>query len=138
MGKLQGFRRLYKQDFDQQYGDLIDGLSPALNTGVEVLYQALNKNLDLANNIRCTVRDVSVIVNASGVPKSITSIALDVKNAPVIGCQVISAQNVTNSSTFPTGQPFISFSQKSDVLIINNVTGLQADNQYTLKIICWN
>jgi len=138
MPKIPGFRRLYKQDFKPEYGDLIDGLSPALNTGVEVLYQALNKGLDLVNNFKCTVKDITVTVNSAGVPKSIASLSLDVKNSTVIGCQVISAQNNTDSTVFPTGQPFISFSQKSDVLIINHISGLQADNQYTLKIICWN
>lgn len=138
MSKIPGFRRLYKQDFKPEYGDLIDGLSPALNTGVETLYQALNKNLDLTYNVKCTVKDVTITVNSSGVPKGTASLQLDVKNTSVIGCQVISAQNVTDSTVFPTGQPFISFSQKNDVLIINHVTGLQADNQYTLKIICWN
>ena len=136
--KAPGFRRLFKQDFKEDYGDLIDGLSPAINTGIETLYQVVNKNIDLTYNIQCTVKDVNVEVDSTGKPKSTTSFALDVANTPVKGCQVIQAENLTNSATYPTSQPFISFTQNNNNLILNNVTGLQANQKYRLRVVAWN
>lgn len=138
MGKIGGFRRLFRQDFKEEYGDLIDGLSPAINTGIETLYNVFNKNVDLSNNIQCTVKDVTVEVDSSGTPKVTTSFALDVLNTPVKGTTVILANNLTNTSTYPTSQPFVSFSQNANNLIINNVSGLQANQKYTLRVIAWN
>lgn len=138
MSRLPGYRRLYKQDFEQQYAGLIDSLSPTINTGVEALYNVLNRNVDLVNNIRCTVKEVVLTVDANGFPITSSGFAVDVKDSKIIGCMVIRADNITNPATYPISQPFITFTQNANNVVINNVSGLQANNSYRLQIVGWN
>lgn len=138
MPKLPNQRRVYTQDFSSEYQDLIQKLSESLNINLEVLYDALNKKVTLSDNIACTVRTIEIEVDGNGIPTSNISLALDNKQ-PILGTQVLSAINLTNSGTYPTGQPFISYSLNSQGrLVINHISGLQANNKYRLNLIVWN
>lgn len=134
--KLPSFRRLFSSDFPAQFKQLIDTLSVSLNNGIEVLYEALNNQITLRDNISCTVKDITLAVNANGVPTQNSSIKLNTTNK-VEGCVVISAINQTNSATYPSSGVFISFTQNSNTLIINNIAGLQPGQQYTLRVVAF-
>jgi len=108
-----------------------------LNNGIEVLYNALNKEITLRDNIKCTVRDITVVVDANGTPRQNSTFLLDTSGR-VEGCIVISALNVTNSSVYPTGGIFLSFTQNTTSVIINNITGLQPNQSYSLRIVAFN
>jgi hypothetical protein len=58
-------------------------------------------------------------------------------NGQVTGLTVIMANNITNSTTYPTGMPFISYTVSGKTVIFNNITGLQANNKYTLRVIAF-
>lgn len=134
--KLQSFRRLFKQDFEEQYQKLVDQLSGSLNYGIETLYEALNKNVSLKDNVRCTVKDISVKVDANGNPSESTTFTLDIQGQ-VIGTQVIYAINTTNSSIYPSGGIFVSYAQTTTGILINNITGLPANQTFTLRIVAY-
>lgn len=135
--KLSSFKRLDKADFDEQYKDLIDKLAFILNNDIQTLYDVLNRKASLADNILCTIKDVPVTVDENGIPKNTAQFQIDNAGMRVLGCTVITATNGTNSNTYPTGAPFISFTPSANQIQINHVTGLQANNNYTLKIIAW-
>lgn len=135
--KIPGFKRLDKQNFSPEYRDLIDKLSFTVNNDIEVLYNVLNRNSSLKDNIHCTVKDVEVIVDSNGIPKNTASFQLDIANMRIMGCSVLRAINEDNSSIFPTSAPFVSFSQSSNIINLNHITGLQADQTYTLTIVAW-
>lgn len=133
---LQGFRRLFKQDYPQESQKLVDQLSNSLNIGIETLYTCLNKNASLKDNIKCTVKDVPVIVNASGNPTTATSFSLDI-SGQIIGTQVIYAINTSNSAIYPTGGIFLSFAQNTNGILITNITGLPANQPFTIRIVAY-
>lgn len=135
--KLQSFRRLLKTDFEQQYQGLIDKLASVLNIDIESVYNVLNKNVSISDNILCTVKDVTVTVDATGTPTQQTQFSLDSQVTKVLGTQVIYAINNTNSTSYPTGGIFISFTPTTTGVLINNITGLVANNSYTLRIIAY-
>jgi len=135
--RLPSFKRFFSQDFDKQYKNLIDKLSLTLNYGIEVLYDALNNNVTLRDNIKCTVKDVTLSVDAGGFPKISTIFTLDQTNSKVEGCEVINALNQTNSSIYPTSGVMINWTQNVNAVTINHVTGLQANDTYLLRIIAW-
>lgn len=135
--KTATFKRLTKEDFDEQYSELIDQLGFILNNDIEGLYNILSRNTSLADNILCTVKDVPVIVDENGFPTNSATFAIDNKNMRVRGCQVIKAINTTNSNAYPLGAPFISFTPASSQVKIDHVTGLQPGQNYTLTIIAW-
>jgi len=134
--KLQSFKRLFKTDYKEEFQDLIDKLSASLNVGIESLYDALNGKLSLSDNLYCNVVDIDVIVDSNGIPKNTTSYPITLKTKP-IGLQVIDARNLTNTTTYPSGAIFISFTAENTRIIINHITGLQANQTYRLKIITW-
>lgn len=134
--KLPSFRRLFKTDFSQEEQPLVEKLSGSLNNGIEVLYDALNNKISIRDNLQCTVKDVDVQVDSSGNPLGTTGFQLNNSNK-VEGISVIRADNLTNSVTYPTNTPFISFTQNTSSIIINNVTGLQPNNIYRLRVIAW-
>ena len=136
--KLPNCKRLYDQEYQQEFKGLVGQLAVSINSGFEVLYEALNKKVSLRDNIACTVRDVNVVVDATGNPKNRTTFSLDSNSVVVDGCQVIRATNNTNSNTYPSNAVFISFTQTNSGVEINNVTGLQQNQQYTLRIVAYH
>lgn len=134
--KLPNFRRIFKTDYGANEQGLVEKLATSINNGFEVLYEALNGKVSLRENIFCTVKDVTVIVDSSGVPTTTTTVSRD-RNARVDGVGVINAQNLTNSTSYPTSGIFISFNASDNGITITNITGLQAGNEYSLRVILW-
>lgn len=132
--RLQNFKRLFKGDFPVQFQDLVDRLSYTINHGFELLFDALNNKLTFRDNFLATVKDVEVELDATGAPKKQTSMSLNFTNR-VDGCFVIRAENLTNTGTYPTGAIFITFTQNENGIIFNNITGLQSDNVYKLRVV---
>jgi hypothetical protein len=136
MPKLSSYRRIITNDFDKDDKKLVEKLSSPLNDSFNELYFAANGRLGLRDNIYCTVKDLDIIVDANGNPTQITSFNLD-KTGTVLGCQVLYAANQVNTATYPTGQPFISFVQNGANLIINNITSLQANQRYIIRVVAY-
>lgn len=135
--RLPNFKRLYEIDYDEQFKPLISKLANSLNIGIETLYDALNKKITLKDNISCTVKDITVELNSSGIPKSNVSFTLDTVSSRVIGITVLRAENNTNSNVYPSSAPFITYQQNTNTIIITHISGLQADNQYTLSVVAY-
>lgn len=134
MAKLPGYRRIFTTDYEKQYQQLVDSLSVSINQGFDSLYNALNNNLTLGDNSTSTIKTITLSVDSNGVPNPGSQFTLNT-TTKVIGMQVVSAINNTNNKTYPTSQPFITFSQNSNIITINNISGLQTSNSYTLTII---
>lgn len=137
MSKLKSYKRIITSDFEKDDQEMIEQLGRSVNDAFNEVYYCLNGRVDLTNNLFCTVALVDVIVDASGNPTSRTTFSLN-STQTVIGCAVIQAINQTNSAIYPTGAPFISFTQLDQALLINNITGLQPNMRYTLRIVAFN
>jgi hypothetical protein len=137
MPKLATYKRIITSDFDNDSQPLVEQIAFPINDGFNALYFAVDGRLSLKDNIYCTVKDIEITVNAAGNPTSTTSFTLDRTNVQVLGCQVLAASNQTNSAVYPTGQPFISFTQNSSSVIINNITGLQANQRYKIRVVAY-
>lgn len=135
--KLPNFKRLIKADYAQEFQDLIETLGFSVNNGVEVLYQALNKSLNLKDNIACTVKELTVEVKDDGTPKTQLTFTLDTSNR-ILGITVLSASNLTNPTIYPNFTPFISYSQSGKNVTINNIKGLQSGQKYSLTIVAFD
>lgn len=135
--KLPNFRRILKTDYAEEYRQLIEGLSFSINNGVEVLYQALNKSISLKDNIACTVKEIDVIVNSDGSPKSKLSFALETSNR-ILGVTVLNVINTKNPSILPTSGVFVYFVQENKNLIISNIKGLPADQPFTVTLVAFD
>lgn len=134
--KLPSFRRIISTDYPKDFKQLVDLMAVSLNNGIEVLYQALNNQLTLRDNIKCTIKDVTLTVDSSGNPINTTTILLNA-NTKVEGSQVLLALNQVNSSVYVTSGPFITGSQNGTSFIINNITGLQANTEYLIRVLVY-
>jgi hypothetical protein len=135
--KLPNFKRLIKSDYAEEFQELVETLGFSINYGVEVLYQALNKSLNLKDNIACTVKDITVEVKEDGTPKVSLSFSLDTSNR-ILGIVALSATNTTNPSGYPTATPFISFSQSGKTVTITNIKGLPAGQKFVLTVVAFD
>jgi hypothetical protein len=134
MGLLQSYRRIFNTDYAKQYQDLINTLSVSVNQGFDNLYQAMQNNVNLTNNILCTVASVPVTVDSTGNPIPATAFAVTF-TTKMLGATVIAASGP--NGTYPTSAPLISYTQNNKNVTINNISGLQANTQYTLTIVAW-
>ena len=132
---LPGFTRITKSDFAKEMQDLVEKLGNIINRNTEVIYELANKKVSIRDNILCSVRDVTIQVDTNGIPLTPTSAALDTSGT-VDGVTVINVQsNATN--VFPTTQPFIAYTPKSESINIDKVTGLLPGYTWILRIIIW-
>lgn len=134
MAKLPSFRRIYEQDFDKDSQELVRQLSVTINAGFEVLYEVLNGKLTFKDNIASTIKELDIQVDASGKPLSNASFKKSSSDR-IEGLMVIRADNLSSSNTYPTTGVFVSFTETSDNIIINNITGLQANAVYRIKLL---
>lgn len=135
--KLPNFRRIFRQDFEEQFQSLVDQLASTININFETLYQALDNRISLKENVFSSVVDVQVVVDASGKPTSQTAGKVDSFLTTIIGMSVISVTNLTNPNGYPTSGVTISFSPQSGGFLINNITGLIPGDKYQLKIVAF-
>ena len=133
---LQSFKRLFKGDFDQKDQPFVEKFSFFFNNGIETLYNALNKNISLKDNILCTVRDLEVAVFSTGLPKTTTSISVDI-SGKIIGLNVLKVENLTNSNSYPSSAVFISWTQDNKTIYINHITGLTVNDNYRIKVVAY-
>lgn len=134
--RLPSFKRLVKNDFDEDDKPFVEKFSYFFNNGVEALYNVLNKNVSLKDNILGVVKDVTVTVDSTGKPTNSTSFPLDISNK-IIGLNVLRVDNNTNASGYPTGGVFVSWTQDGKNIFINHITGLVANNSYNVRVIVY-
>lgn len=133
MAKIDNIKRILKEDFDEKDRPIVDKLGGVINTFMEQVISALNKNINF-DNLNQEVRDITVTVDAGGVPLTDVSFRSNLLTR-LRGMQVIFAENQTNPNSYPTTCPFISFNENSKIIRITHITGLQASNKYKLRII---
>jgi hypothetical protein len=133
---LPSFKRIISSDFAKEYQKVIDQLSLSLNNGITVLYTALSNNLTIQENMRATVADVLVTTDATGKPTQTTAFKLN-STAKVNLVMVGLATNQANSNVYPVSAPWVSGVQADNIYTINNVSGLQAGQQYSLRIVAF-
>lgn len=136
MSKIQGFKRLITEDFEEKDRSLVGKIGFVLNTFAEEVSVALNKNLSISDNLNLAQKDITVTVNGLGVPTTPTNVASGLSNL-CRGMQVVRAINQTNPQVSPTSCPFITFVDNAGQINISKITGLQSDNKYLLTVILY-
>lgn len=127
-------KKIVKEDFNKKDQSIIDKLGFIINPAFQQLASILSRNITWEDNIACVVKTITVTVDSTGKPTTTTSFLVDLKTT----CQnlfVTRATNQTVSTHYPTAAPFVSWSQNGNTITINNVSGLQANEKYQLRII---
>ena len=129
MALLDNVKRLVVEEFKKEDQEMIEKLSTYYNFFVENVTNVVNGNIDFDNMNRSDIQ-FTVTVGANGVPTRDLNIT---SNSGAIGINVLRAENLTNTSTFPSTAPFVSYTPSgTGVYKIEHITGLQANNQYRI------
>lgn len=132
MSKIEAPKRIRAEDYDKDDRALISRLSPSVNDFQESVYQLLNGKIDF-DNLAQKIVDVDVQIDGTGLLVNRPQIKSGLIKK-VIGIQCITAINLINPAIYPNNQPFISFTINSDIITILNVSGLQNNSKYTLRL----
>jgi hypothetical protein len=138
--KVQATKRIAKEDFPQEYQELIDKIAFAINPTLEALVLALSKNLDFDNlSWKIVSLDVETDDSSPYKLKRTTAFRTTVKNK-IKGIVCVSAQNLSNPDSFVVQQPFINFVESganTDNRLVNvkYVTGLASSSKYRLSLM---
>jgi hypothetical protein len=132
MPKIQAPVRIRLEDFTAEERNLAEKIGNAYNTFNEDVYNVLNGNVDFDNLAQAvTLVDVEMATGGSlAVPTSIRS-----GIGRVSGILCVSALNLADSTVYPTGTPFVSFSQEGQVVRLQNIAGLQDNSRYRLTLL---
>lgn len=136
MGLLSSFKRIYKGDFQAEYQELIEQLSFYINTNTEVLFQTLNNNVTLKDNVYGQVVDLLATTDANGTPSANVGFTNKL-STPIIGLSVLNATSTSGSAIYPDSGIFCSFTQSGKTITLNNIKGLPAGQEFTLKIVAY-
>lgn len=134
MANVTNLKRLVIEDFDKDDQPVAQKIAFSYNPLMEQLTAAFNKGIDF-DNLNQQLSSVIINVDGTGAPVIPVQLKYDLKTK-IKGTQVISVENLTDN-TFPTAQPFISYSINSNLITINNVTGLPSGKDFRLSVILY-
>lgn len=134
MGSLNNLQRLRVEDFPEQYQDLMSKLSSTFNPILDQLQIIFNKSIDF-KNLNMQINTITVSVDSSGSLIQPTSISSSLKTK-CMGITVIRCLNQGGSATQFDSAPFVSFTESSSVLTLNNIKGLNDGQTYSLTVLC--
>jgi hypothetical protein len=123
-------RRLIQEDFPGKYNDLLEKLLFPINEALELVSNAFNNSITVADNMSAqeTVLDVTGPVNPTN-PVFFRSTL----KGPCRGIICIAADIVGNGSPV-TGQPFFTFESAGTQIKVTNITNLVAGTRYQLRL----
>lgn len=134
MANIQAPKRIRKEDFPEDYQELIDKMAYIINNFFDEVYFAFQGNIDFTN-ISQQLVNVNVSLDGSGNLIQNYQVSYNLPSI-VRGVICVKAENLDNSSVYPTSQPFVSFTLKSgNIFEITNVSGLQNSSNYKLTLI---
>lgn len=134
MAKISTPQRITKEGVPSEYRDLINSIGSPYNDFSDQVFNALSKNLSVDDNLNMFYKDINLSVNNTGNPIVSTQFKSTLRGK-VRGINVIKVENLTDPNVYPTGAPFITFTENNQVVTILNVTGLSINYKYRITLL---
>lgn len=128
MARIPQTKRFLIEDFPDQ-ASWIGPLLQNLNIFMEQVTFGLNKGLTLTDNLRATIREIDVVGGSYPVSFKQTF------PGKCFGLWVVNAVENDGSPATLTTAVWADWTQKDNNLIINNLSGLTADQKYKITVI---
>ena len=112
----------------------VNGIIDPVNSFMESTYQALNKNLNLGENVASFVKEIIYITPStypSGVENTEFLNQLKSKAIGVLPLQVFERQVYLP----PPGPVYIPWIENEGSIIVYPITGLEADKTYLIRLV---
>ena len=130
MAKLTAGRRITSEDFSTEEQNLVRKLAFILNPFMSEVTSAFNGKITI-ENLNMSYQTISLKVDGSG---NVSTNAKFQNPLSTFGIIVCSA-TPSDGTSFITSAPFVTSRTANGVTEIQNVTGLQADVQYSLNLL---
>jgi hypothetical protein len=134
---LPKFKRLVTTDFAQTYQSLVDKLAFILNSDIQNLYNVLNNQVSLKDNVYCTVATVQASTGPTGAITAPVVFQLNSQQNSLEGVIPINVTNITNPTNYPTGGVTLSYTQVQTGVQITNITGLPANSTMQMVVVAF-
>jgi hypothetical protein len=135
MSQIPQFKRIVVENFPKENQELVSKLAYSINVFANNMTSALTNNLSIQDNLNIKLKTFVATVDSSGNITGNSVIKTDLDHN-CLGVSVIKATNLTTVTHYPTGTPFISFSETQDGFItIGNITNLTAGEPYQLQLL---
>jgi hypothetical protein len=132
--KLQGFKRIVKENFPSEYHSLIEAIAGSVNDFSDDVANAFNKRITVEDNLNMEYRQLQVTVSSAGTPIGTVEFKSNLAT-PVKGISIIRADNLSSTTVYPTSSPFITYSSDNNIITVKHITGLVANNKYRLLLL---
>lgn len=132
MGRIEIPSKIRAENFDKEDVDVASKIGSVYNQFVDQLYNLLQKNIDF-DNLNRQIVVTTVTLNALGKVVNPPTIKYTL-NSKVQAVYCGNAICLNNNLQYPISTPFVSWQLNNNTLIITNVSGLQANSQYSLTL----
>lgn len=132
--KLQSVKRIIKESLPQEFRPIVDVVGYSFNTFAEDVINAFNKKITVDDNLNMEYKEISITVNAEGIPVNPvtfrTVVTGRIRGVIVVRCDDLSANPVP-----PDAAPFMTCSYNTNLITVENVRGLRANVNYNLTVL---
>lgn len=134
MSRIDNVRYIRAEDFSQEIQQDIAKLAPVLNTFMQQTVDLTNGRIDFDNRVENIIQ-FNITVDSLG--KITGNNLFNVGKQGVRGLSVIRAVNQTNPSIFPTGTPFVNYTntENPQVIRIDNITNIKSGTYIIVSIV---
>ena len=130
--KLPSQKRILREDL-KGAPDWVNGIIGPVNSFMETVYQAMNKNITFKDNIASFIREFRVTTDATypTIP-AVTTFNNELKTKS-IGLSTIYA--VDSSYNPAPGPVYCAWVEDNGIITISNITGLEPSKTYTIRVM---
>ena len=131
--RLPSQKRVLREDVKGAPG-WINPLIDTLNSFMETVYQALNRNITFGQNVACQIKELSYRTPAT-YPAGVENIEFlsDLKTKAT-GVMLMQVYDRADYSP-PPGPVYVPWIENNGTIIIYPITGLEADKLYVVRLL---
>jgi len=133
MARIPDLKRIAKEDFPGKYRDLIERLAFPINSHIEQVRSALNRNIDF-ENLAQELKVIDFTTSDSGQPITPVSFRSDLANR-IQGILPVRVVITSNNTSFASELPTVTWSQEGNIVTILSIGGLQPETGYSLTLL---
>ena len=133
--KLNNVRQIRAEDFEKDLQQPMGQLGSIVNAFMQEVVEMTDGRIDFENRVE-VLKDVDMTFDSNGTPTLNNKI--NGGKTGIRGIQVIRAVNLTKTTTYASGQPYMSFTPLAGGFIqVNNITNLTPNDKWRLTIIIY-
>lgn len=130
--RLPTQKKILREDLKQAPG-WIDSLIDPLNSFMESVYQALNKNITFSENIACFIKEITY-TTPSTYPTMDDFEFTSTLKTKAIGVQLL--QIVEKTAYLPPANPlYVPWTENNGKIVIRSIPGLSANKTYLIRLL---